>query len=418
MHGDAAATHHRIWAEIVTGARVKIIFHIGQHKTGSKALQSFLHLHSNALAQRGILYPIEQTLHQTMHAYQISHYRLFALLRHEALHACGQADAARHFWRRQRANCRPYDCLRAMFEAIENERRRISADTIIVSAEDLFDMQTAHQIDLNMECLAAGVKILSGLAQAFQYQPVVVAYVRRQDHLLGAHYVQYVKVGSDPTIEFETFAHAFSPRLDTHRLLACWTAEFGLDAMMVRPYEHATMPGGIVADFFEHALQQAISPDWVMPTPDRESVNATPGRDQVELIRHLHRRRGFCWPLVRRAQILDAMTALNSGVAPENGSTIAAWQSPAQRRRLLLDHAEGNAGIAQHYLHRAETPLFSEALPRDDTSWQPYTGLSAQGIAAVIRQVRGQLLCGCNLKWIAAGALFFLGVVILVEILV
>jgi hypothetical protein len=112
------------------------------------------------------------------------------------------------------------------------------------------------------------------------------------------------------------------------------------------------------------------------------------------------------------------MTALNSGIAPENGSTIAAWQSPAQRRRLLLDHAEGNAGIAQHYLHRAETPLFSEALPRDDTSWQPYTGLSAQGIAAVIRQVRGQLLCGCNLKWIAAGALFFLGVVILVEILV
>lgn len=397
---------------------MKIIFHIGQHKTGSKALQSFLHLHSAALAQRGILYPVDQTVRQKMHAYQISHYRLFALLRHEALHACGQADAARHFWRRQRANCRPYDSLRAMFEAIEDERRRIGADTIIVSAEDLFDMQTAHQIDLDMDCLAAGVKILSDLAQAFQYQPVVVAYVRRQDHLLGAHYVQYVKVGSDPTIAFETFARAFAPRLDTLRLLACWTAEFGSEALVVRPYERATMPAGIVADFFEHALQQAISPDWMAPAPERESVNATPGRDQVELIQHLHRRSWFGRPLIRSAQILDASTALSSGVAPEHDSRIAAWLSPAQRRRLLLDHTEGNAKIARHYLHRAETPLFSEALPHDDASWQPYPGLSAQSAASIIRQVRGQLFCGGNLKWIAAGALFFLGVVILVEIMV
>jgi hypothetical protein len=359
------------------------------------------------------LYPADQSVHQKVRAYQISHYRLFALLRYEALQACGQTDAARHFWRRQRAICRPYDCLHTMFGAIEDERRRIGADTIIVSAEDLFDMQTAHQIDLNMDCLAAGVKILFGLAQAFQYQPTVVAYVRRQDHLLGAHYVQYVKGSSDPTIEFETFARAFAPRLDTHRLLACWAAEFSSEAMVIRPYERAMMPADIVADFFEHALQQAISHDWVAPAPERESVNATPGRDQVELIRHQHRRIWYGWPLLRRALILDAMTSINSGVAPKHDSTIAAWLSPAQRRQLLLDHTEGNAEIARYYLHRAETPLFSEALPDDDASWQPYPGLSAH----TIRQVSGQLVCS-NFKWIAAGALFFLSMAILVGILV
>ncbi|MEO7928271.1 MAG: hypothetical protein ABIR09_03140 [Gallionella sp.] len=402
----------------MTVAKVKIIFHIGQHKTGSKALQSFLHLHSTALAQRGILYPVDQTMHQKVRAYQISHYRLFALLRHEALQACGQADAARHYWRKQRAICRPYDCSRAMFDAIEDERRRIGADTIIVSAEDLFDMQTAHQIDLNMDYLTAGVKILSGLAQAFQYQPVVIAYIRRQDHLLGAHYVQYVKGSSDPTIEFKTFARAFAPRLDTHRLLACWAAEFGSEAMVIRPYERAIIPTGIVADFFEHALQQAISSDWMAPAPERESVNATPGRDQVELIRHLHRHRWLGWPLMRRAQILDATTALSSGVAAKYDNTIAAWLSPAQRRRLLLDHTEGNAEIARYYLQSTETPLFSEALPHDDASWQPYYGLSAQNAAAIIRQARGRLFCGGNIKWIAAGALVFLSMAILVGILV
>lgn len=401
----------------MTAARVKIIFHIGQHKTGSKALQSFLHLHSTALAQRGILYPVDQTVRQKVRAYQISHYRLFALLRHEALQTCGQVDTARHFWRRQRAICRPYDCSRAMFDAIENERRRIGADTIIMSAEDLFDMQTAHQIDLDMDCLAAGVKILSGLVQAFQYQPVVIAYIRRQDHLLGAHYVQYLKGSSDPSIEFKTFTWAFAPRLDTYRLLACWAAEFGPGAMVVRPYERAAMPTGIVADFFECTLQQTIPSDWMAPAPERESVNATPGRDQVELIRHLHRRRWLGWPLLRRAQILDATTALSPGVAAKYGSTIAAWLSPAQRRQLLLDHAEGNAEIARQYLHRAETPLFSEALPHDDANWQPYPGLSAVNAAAIIRQMRGQLFCG-NLKWITAGALFFLSMAMLVGILV
>ncbi len=57
-----------------------------------------------------------------------------------------------------------------------------------------------------MDYLTAGMKILSGLVQAFQYQPVVIAYIRRQDHLLGAHYVEYVKGSNDPTIEFKTFA--------------------------------------------------------------------------------------------------------------------------------------------------------------------------------------------------------------------
>ncbi|MBK8569709.1 MAG: hypothetical protein IPN81_06785, partial [Nitrosomonadales bacterium] len=110
-----------------------------------------MHLHSTALAQRGILYPVDQTVRQKVRAYQISHFRLFALLRHEALQTCGQVDAARHFWRRQRAICRPYDCSRAMFDAIENERCRIGADTIIVSRRFIWDMQTAHQIDLDMD---------------------------------------------------------------------------------------------------------------------------------------------------------------------------------------------------------------------------------------------------------------------------
>jgi len=128
--------------------------------------------------------------------------------------------------------------------------------------------------------------------------------------------------------------------------------------MVIRPYERATIPTGIVSDFFEHALQQVISPDWVAPAPERESVNATPGRDQVELIRHLHRRSWFGWPLmISRAQILDATTALSSGVACRT------WQ----HNRALAIASPAPSAIARTYRRqcRNRTVLFAQG--RDTT---------------------------------------------------
>ena len=63
----------------------EFLIHIGQHKTGSKALQFFCARHAASLRQRGSLYEVDGRFSQGIRAYAVSHHRLFALLRREAM---------------------------------------------------------------------------------------------------------------------------------------------------------------------------------------------------------------------------------------------------------------------------------------------------------------------------------------------
>ena len=61
----------------------RLILHIGQHKTGSKALQAFLAHNRLHLLAHGILYPNGSLKAVGVPAYRNSHYLLYALLRHQ-----------------------------------------------------------------------------------------------------------------------------------------------------------------------------------------------------------------------------------------------------------------------------------------------------------------------------------------------
>lgn len=73
-------------------AKKKVVFHIGQHKTGSKFLQTFLALNSKNLKRYGVYYPTSFN-YQKISAYRNSHFNLFALIRKEIIEREGvQAD--------------------------------------------------------------------------------------------------------------------------------------------------------------------------------------------------------------------------------------------------------------------------------------------------------------------------------------
>ena len=106
-------------------------------------------------------------------------------------------------------------------------RERLGAIRVVISAEDLFDMQTAHETEFSRELVEAGARRLARLAADFGYDVRIAVYLRRQDHLLAVHYAQYIKGSSVNDVDFDEFAEAFAPRLDSWSILTAWVAAFG-----------------------------------------------------------------------------------------------------------------------------------------------------------------------------------------------
>lgn len=378
----------------------KLVLHIGQHKTGSTALQSFLTRHAAGLSERGLLYPAEPPSTHGVRSFSISHYRLFVLLRREVLEAVGERAEAERFWEKQRRFCAPFGSVQDFFEALESERTRLGAGTVILSAEDLFDLQSAHEIAFSPDWVKAGAQLLARFAATFHYAPRVVAYVRRQDHLLAAHYGEYIKGNPGQDVEFGAFAEAFAPRLRTHAILAPWVAAFGAEHVAVRPYEAAVQSSGIVSDFFDQALGLSVPSGLTQPL-DALSRNASPDRDHLEFLRHLRRGSLRGGAFIQERDVLAAARLEATGAG--RGTGIGAWLSPQARRDLLAVHAEGNAALARLTPGRmGHASLFTEPLPADDAAWHDYPGLSParlREIAANVRQVAAGRPAGQRLRW-------------------
>jgi hypothetical protein len=359
-----------------TMSRRRLILHIGQHKTGSKALQSFLAYHTQELQDREILYPCRDSSSLDVWAYAVSQYCFFALLRKEAMENCGDLPASARFWQEQKRYAEPFDSVRSFLESSVKRASRHGTETLLLSAEDLFDMHSAHELDFSMDRVRAATHRLARILDESGYDTTVVVYLRRQDHLLGAHYVQYIKGSDRNDLDFASFAKAFEPRLRLSEIVAQWAFAFGASRIQVRRYEPSALPSGIVPDFLLHVLGFSVPPNWATPPRHPEAVNSTPARDFVEFIRILNRKQAGGWPTFRREDVLEA--ALQDEDSHQRGKGISAWLPPGARRSLLAAHADGNAEIASRFLPGSAKTLFMEPVPEGSEKWQEYPGLSPE----------------------------------------
>lgn len=356
----------------------RLILHLGQHKTGSKALQSFLAAHTGRLLAHGVFYPRLDAA-SPVHAYAVSHHALFVRLRHAAMLAAGDPAGAARF----RAAHGPADDapLAAAFAALDAGRRRAGAAALLLSAEDLFDLHTCHELAFSPGLIALAATQLAALAAAHDYAVTLVVYVRRQDHLLAAHYAQFIKGTPDGDLAFADFAARFAPRLRTADLLQPWLAAFPGADVILRPYERPSLPAGIVPDFLPIVLGAPPSPPWPAPPSHRESLNLTPDRDLLECIRLLKR---GALPAARGLTVTDLLDAALADAPVARTPAVAAWLSPADRRALLAAHAEANHGLALRFLGRDQ--LFLEPPPAPDEPWSPYAGLAPDRARALARR--------------------------------
>lgn len=313
----------------------RLILHIGQHKTGSKALQSFLAANRERLAAHGILYPLS-TDAGAPSVYRNSHFKLYTQLCN-ANHHSRDDDTA----------------LNAQFDAWERERIGCGAHTVLLSSEDLFDMQTAHTTDWQPQRVDRSARRISKQCRRIGWSPTLAVYLRRPDALLDALYAQYIKGHAANQMNFDAFHRFMHDRLDAPAILERWTHQLPESRMVVRAFEEGRRRFDIVDDFLAHVLGIPSDARWHHVADTLETANVTPDLRYILLLQRLNAG-GWQGLITSRVAVLEL--AFRDRAQRRHTSFL----HPEAARRLIARLAPGFDAIARRYLNAG--PFFSECM--------------------------------------------------------
>lgn len=186
---------------------MKIVLHIGPHKTGTSAIQAFMHMHAAALAQRGIYYP-------DLGVGERNHHQIVLGLRTPTLHD---------------------ETIRRV-QGIVEEARTLGGKACVFSSE----MFVEHEVPV------------ASIHEMFQgYDVRVLAYIRRPDHLWASAYTQLLKETEvrrgqridEPPIPYDC---SYST------VLLKWMEHFAPRRLLLAPFDPPQWVGGnIYQDFMQ-----------------------------------------------------------------------------------------------------------------------------------------------------------------------
>lgn len=322
----------------------ELYIHIGGHKTGTSAIQTFLSLNRNLLKTKGVLYPGKR----------LAHHDLAREFRNASLE---------HI---RRENPKPLGYL--------HEITRGGYPKSILSSEGFEGPKIA-------------VNTLRDVIPD-DYEVKIIFYVRRQDERLESGYNQHVKgLRIRDTKKFSsgmafTRLHNKDGKgipafLDYYRVLSPWRETFGKENIIVRCYEKEQMPDGIFKDFCT-VIGLDLEPEYKIPDG---RVNPSLDWNTIEIIRLCNEqfsddRRFHRW-------LIRALNKINKADPSRKQYLL----SPQQRRDLIERCAESNEKVAREYLGREDGVLFYAPLPEPDEPWQPYGGLTVENFVPIFTQL-------------------------------
>ena len=321
-----------------------LYLHIGQTKTGSTALQAFLHAHRAALLERGVLYPHvppDEPI-QAQHRFLV-----------QAMHASGGSfDDAGPAWRYVTAQ-------------IDSASQQVA-----ILSEEVF----WHLFEQRPPLRAKAIEWLSGCLTPYNVR--VVCYLRPQDEWIQSWFSQIVRtdVTKFSAMRFEEFLehHAQIGILDYANVLDDWARAFGKESLMVRTFERERLAesGDIVADFCQLTGIGDVS-KWVRPEASQPRL----GVAALEMVGAFNR-------APRAAEHKPAFMAafLREFALPSDCEDLLGANQAAQ---LMERYAAGNDGLAEVYCNRSQ--LFLTRGPR--VKDQGPQGLRTTHLADVIARV-------------------------------
>lgn len=320
-----------------------LVIHIGTHKTGTTALQSFLARHSDSLRDKGLRYLATGRDDTT------AHHPLPWSLR-------GKHKVPMSIWAKLRA-----------------ELGHNPARYDVLSSEGFWFTEAAA-----VKAELAGVRDVR-----------IVMYLRRQDKYLQSLYKQTVTGGR--RISFEEWRAKYVFRGDYLKVVRDWVGQFGAEAVEIRPYERRGATVNVVGDFLG-AL--GIDAGEEMERVSKRRRNPTPRREVLNFIRAFNQLDLEC--------NRDAMLA---SIVRRNDAYIrsADLLDPAQCAALMAEFAQSNGELAARYYRDRDDPLFPELVQAEMPEiWGPesreYFEMTADFLDVIIRGVKQGTIGGPKLR--------------------
>ncbi|HCS90742.1 MAG TPA: hypothetical protein DIW77_12025 [Chromatiaceae bacterium] len=304
---------------------MRVILHIGVHKTGTSAIQEFLYKNSALLHAQGFLYPRSGRFHLNHNPIAWPYIdSVFLPDRSKPFFSDFGLPPASEMW-----------------ESLNKEAAHAEMDCMILSGEDF--------------CLVRDPCVLRESIEGAEIR--ILVYLRRQDHLLLSIYNEDVKNAVFARTEkFADFQreNRLAPLLDYATLLGKWEQAFGRHSIQVGVYEGKLASHDLLGDFAARIGLQWNDDFW-LPTA---RSNPRIGPVALELKRRFNVRK----PSFQQNDVLlDALAGIHEGNSADSGDFIFSDQA---RNAFLRRFDAGNRIVAERYLgqHNNKT-LFDESLP-------------------------------------------------------
>ena len=305
---------------------MKIILHIGIHKTGTTSIQYFCTRNARFLQEFGVHYGLRKNLFHNVNFIGI----WLAQERHEEV--------------------------KAYFEGVLHEAARSRMNSLLLSGESLFAINRR----------SPGVDAISGKAYWLReeksvnalasmlsgHEVEVICYVRRQDVWVESFYNQMIKSRNDIMCSIEEFLQYkyVNYMLDFYRHLEIWAHSFGDSALKLGVFDPKK---DVVADFLGLALGISEVPENIS---SRVHVNERLSSELLEFKRDLNRQQ-----MSRPRRFLSdrAILELSAEFAGNEGPLL----TYEQRKRITECYRSGNKALAERWLSEMEYPF--EDFPED-----------------------------------------------------
>ncbi len=287
-----------------------LFLHIGSPKTGTTAIQGFLHSNPDVLAASGVNY-VRAGRANASHNSMISTFR----------HGNGPAVCAE----------------------IAQEIADSPASLHVLSSEMFF-------------WAPAAVELARGLPPELRDRTRIICYIRRQDKYIEALYKQVVKNGralADPM----AFYRSRRRNLFYSPILNAFSDEFGHDSLIIRPFERKNFPAGdVINDFIEQA-GVALEGTPIRPAPASNKSFSAPISELLGLLRQ--RSPLFTRDIIRKLTQLEYEGAIRSNDVYDL----------SQRQFIMGRYAKDNEELRKNYFPHAEQVFDTTDL---DTDIDPY----------------------------------------------